>query len=105
EVKVALEALEKALMVRRGDDGYRIPSPAEDDWEKLRASARPKAGDVSRIHADAIRSLWQPQPSYNLNEVKAFKAGLYLNGRQIVQGDIDVYLSLAEPEEAEQAIA
>jgi hypothetical protein len=105
EVKVALEALEKALMVRRGDDGYRIPSPAEDDWEKLRASARPKAGDVSRIHADAIRSLWQPQPSYNLDDVKAFKAGLYLNGRPIVQGDVDVHLSLAEPEDAEQGIA
>jgi hypothetical protein len=105
EVKSALDALEKGLMVRRGDDGYRIPSPAEDDWEKLRASARPKAGDVSRIHADAIRILWQPQPSYSLNEVKAFKAGLYLNGRQIVPGDIDVHLSLVEPDEAEKEIA
>lgn len=105
EVKLALDALEKALMVRRGDDGYRIPSPAEDDWEKLRASARPKAGDVSRIHSDAIRILWQPQPSYSLNDVKAFKAGLYLNGRQIVPGDIDVHLGLVEPDEAEKEIA
>ncbi|MHB8491193.1 MAG: BREX system P-loop protein BrxC, partial [Solirubrobacteraceae bacterium] len=105
EVKAALDELEKALMVRQGDDGYRIPSPAEDDWEKLRASARPKAGDVGRAHADAIRSLWQPQPSHNLNDVKAFKAGLYLNGRPIVQGDIDVYVTLVEPDEAQQAIS
>ncbi|NNE16930.1 MAG: BREX system P-loop protein BrxC, partial [Myxococcales bacterium] len=30
EVKAALEALERALMVRRGEGGYRIPTPAED---------------------------------------------------------------------------
>ena len=36
EVKAALDALEKAHMVRRGDDGYRIPTPAEDDWERQR---------------------------------------------------------------------
>lgn len=43
EVKSALDALEKAHMVRRGDDGYRIPTPAEDDWEQQRTSLSPRA--------------------------------------------------------------
>ena len=36
-VKEALEALVTAHKIRLGDDGYRIPSPAEDDWEIQRA--------------------------------------------------------------------
>lgn len=96
EVKAALDALEKALMVRRGDDGYRIPSPAEDDWERQRASFSPKPGDVSRLHAEVVSGLWQPQPSHSFLDVKLFKAGLHLNGRPVVDGDIPVHLTLAE---------
>jgi hypothetical protein len=96
EVKGALEALQRAHMVRLGDDGYRIPSPAEDDWERQRASLSPKPGDVSRLHAEGIGGLWQPQPSHNLLDVKLFKAGFFLNGRLMVEGDIPFHLTLAE---------
>lgn len=96
EVREALAALERAHMVRRGDDGYRIPTPAEDDWERQRGSINPKPGDVSRIHADIVAGLWQPQPQHSFLEVKVFKAGLYLGGRQHVDGDIPVHLTLAE---------
>jgi hypothetical protein len=96
EVKEALTALLEAHKVRLGDDGYRIPSPAEDDWERQRASLSPKPGDISRLHADAVAALWQPQPTHTLLNVKGFKAGLYLNGRLITEGDVPVYLTLAE---------
>jgi hypothetical protein len=96
EVKAALDALLAAHKVRQGDDGYRIPSPAEDDWERQRASLSPKPGDVSRLHADAVAAIWQPQPSHTLVDVKAFKAGLYLNGRLVVEGDMPVHLTLCE---------
>lgn len=105
EVKAALDALEAAHKVRQGSDGYRIPSPAEDDWEQQRASLAPKPGDVSRLHSESVGGIWQPQPSYSLHGVKAFKAGLYLNGRQVVVGDIDVHLQLAEPDELNQDLA
>ncbi|MFW6031155.1 MAG: BREX system P-loop protein BrxC, partial [Myxococcota bacterium] len=96
EVKAALDALLEAHKVRHGDDGYRIPSPAEDDWERQRASLSPKPGDVSRLHADTVAGLWQPPPSHTLLDVKGFKAGLYLNGRLATEGDIPVHLTLAE---------
>ena len=41
-------------MVRQGDDGYRIPSPAEDDWERQRAGIAAKAGGRERAHAEAV---------------------------------------------------
>lgn len=95
-VREALDELMKAHMVRLGDDGYRIPSPVEDDWERQRSSLSPKPGDVMRIHSEVIAGLWQPQPSHNLMGTKVFKAGLLFNGKEVVQGDIPVHLSLAE---------
>ena len=83
-------------MVRRGDDGYRIPTPAEDDWERQRSSLSPRPGDTNRLHAECITGLWQPQPQHSLLAVKVFKAGLYLGGRLVLQGDIAVYLTVAE---------
>ena len=93
-VKQALEALIKTHQIRLGDDGYRIPSPAEDDWEIQRAKIGVKSGDVQRIHAETIAALWEPQPSHALSGVKVFKAGLHLNGREVVAGDITVQLQL-----------
>jgi hypothetical protein len=104
EVKDALEALERAHMVRHGGDGYRIPSPAEDDWERQRAELQPKPGDVSRVLAEVVTGLWQPQPSHTLMDVKQFKAGLYLNARQVQPGDVDVHVTLAEPGGVEAAV-
>ena len=96
QVKEALDALEKAHQVRRGEDGYRIPSPAEDDWERQRASLSPKPGDVARIHAEVVSEFWKPQPSHTFLETKQFKAGLFFNGRQLIDGDISFHLALAE---------
>lgn len=96
DVKAALNALMQAHKVRLGSDGYRIPSPAEDDWERQRASLSPKPGDVSRLHSEAVTALWQPQPSHTLLDVKNFKAGLQINSRSVSVGDIPVELTLAE---------
>ena len=97
EVRDALEALKKAHMVREGDDGYRIPTPSEDDWERTRVNLPlPKPGDANRIFGDVIHGFWQPQPSHKLQDTKLFKAGLNLNGRLLVDGDIMVHMALAE---------
>jgi uncharacterized protein DUF6079 len=106
EVNAALDALEKSMMIRRGQDGYRIPTPAEDDWERQRASVTPKPADVSRIHSEIVQGLWQPQPSHNFLSTKIFKAGLFLNGREIQEGDISFHLSLAdEGRDYEESVA
>ena len=49
-VKEALRELEATQKVRHGDDGYRIPTPAEDDWERLRNGISPKPGDSHRLY-------------------------------------------------------
>lgn len=96
EVKEALEALIVAHMVRLGDDGYRIPTPAEDDWERQRAGLNPQPGNANTIYAEIIKGFWTPQPSFNLHNAKLFKAGLSLNDKLVSEGDITVQMYLAE---------
>lgn len=96
DVKEALLRLEAAHKIRRGDDGYRIPTPAEDDWERLRNGISPKPGDAHRLHTEVLSSFWEPQPSHTLLETKAFKAGLAVHGREVVTGDMVFHLHLAD---------
>ncbi len=96
QVKDALAELEKALMVRQGDGGYRIPTPAEDDWDQIRSAIDPKAADRKRLFTELLTTLWTPQPSFNLGETKQFKAGLVVNGTEEVTGDIAFHVELAD---------
>jgi hypothetical protein len=95
-VKDALRQLEAANKVRHGDDGYRIPTPAEDDWERIRNGISPKPGDSHRLYSEVLAAFWQPQPSHTLLETKTFKAGLAIHGREITDGDIVFQFQLAE---------
>lgn len=95
-VKEALRALEAAHQVRHGDDGYRIPTPAEDDWERMRNGISPKPGDSHRLNQEVLSGFWQPQPSHTLFETKTFKAGLAIHGRDVVAGDMTFQIHLTE---------
>lgn len=96
EVREALDAMVKARMVRLGDDGYRIPTPAEDDWERQRAGIAPDPGDANRTYAETIAGFWKPLPSYTFHGTKIFRAGLSLNDKFLVEGDITVQMYLAD---------
>ncbi len=95
-VKEALRELEAAHKVRHGDDGYRIPTPAEDDWERMRNGINPKPGDSHRLYQEVLSGFWQPQPSHTLFDTKTFKAGLAIHGRELTAGDMMFQVHLAE---------
>lgn len=95
-VKEAIAQLEAARLIRSGDDGYRIPTPAEDDWERVRSGANPGPGDVHRLHSEVIAGFWEPQPSYTFEGARTFKAGLAIRGRTVVDGDITFQVQLAQ---------
>ena len=96
QVREALQALLAAGMVLEGEDGYRIPTPAEDDWATQRRALSPRPGDIARIQTEVITGFWKPQPAHTLEGTKQFKAALYLGGREIEKGDVPVHLTLAE---------
>jgi len=96
DVRDALQELERTHKVRRGDDGYRIPTPAEDDWERVRNGIAPKPGDAHRVYVEVLQEFWKPQPTFTLADAKIFKAGLAIHGREATSGDLVVSLQLAE---------
>ncbi len=99
-VKEALAALERGNLVRKGDDGYRIPTPAEDDWDRIRNGTNPKPSDTKRLHREMLTGFWKPQPTYTLDNVKPFRAGLVIDGHEEEKGDLMVHLALAEEGDA-----
>lgn len=104
-VKEAIRYLEVAHKVRQGDDGYRIPTPAEDDWERLRNGISPKPGDAHRLYTEVLSGFWQPQPSHTLFETRTFRGGLAIHGRDVVDGDMVFHVHFAEDGKAFQDLA
>jgi len=104
-VKEALLELESAHKVRHGDDGYRIPTPAEEDWERLRNGINPKPGDSHRLYSEVLSSFWQPQPAHTLFETKPFKAGLAIHGREVIGGDMMFHVHFADDGKEFQSLA
>jgi hypothetical protein len=96
QVKEALAELERRHLVRLGSDGYRIPTPSEDDWERQREGLKPAQGDVARAQREVLREFWQPQPSHLLFDTKHFRAALLVNDRpEIPDGDLAVNVRFA----------
>jgi hypothetical protein len=104
-VKEALQELEAAHKIRLGQDGYRIPTPAEDDWERIRNGINPRPGETHTIYNEMLSAFWQPQPAHALLETKTFKAGLALRGREIAPGDIVFDVSIADDGETPESLA
>jgi hypothetical protein len=100
EVREALDELEKSQFVRLGDDGYRIPTPAEDDWDKTRQGISPRRADERQMLSATVTDFWSQQPEFNLGDTKVFKAGLIVDGSEKVTGDISFHLQLADNAEA-----
>lgn len=88
DVKQALDELVVAQKIRQHEGQYRIPTPAEDDWEIARAGIQAAPGDINRLQTGVVAALWEPRPSHNLKDAKVFKAGLSFNGRSVVEENI-----------------
>ena len=104
-VKEALRELEHMQLVRTGDDGYRIPTPAEDDWERVRNGVNPKPADAKRLRREILTGFWSPQPAHTLLDVRPFKAGLVIDGREEEKGDLAIHVVFAEEGEEFTAAA
>jgi len=95
-VREALDELVRARLVRLGDDGYRIPTPTEDDWERQRDSLMPGNDAVNAISIELAKGMWSPQPSFLFMQTRQFRAGLTVLGRPAVEGDIPFHLVFAD---------
>ena len=89
EPKIAdtIEHLTEDETLREVDDGYRLQSPEEKDWEKRRRSLDLKTGQFRRIVRERLAGLLG---GVTASAAREFKLGLHFDEERIGDGDIQL---------------
>ncbi|MBF0306835.1 MAG: BREX system P-loop protein BrxC, partial [Alphaproteobacteria bacterium] len=94
-VREALRAMADRQMVRQGENGWRIPTPAEDDWEKTRRQI--PARGIGITIAAALKAMWEAAPPQHVLEgCKTFRGGLIVDGKTQTEGDLAFHVHTAD---------
>ncbi len=85
EIREALGHLVAEDRVRETDDGYRLQSPEQKDWEKTRRGIDMKPGDAVRLRK---RILGDTLGSMTVSNGRTFKIELHAEREKMSDGDI-----------------
>ena len=99
EVRGALKRLETAQFIRQTDQGYKLQSTQEKNWNTERQSLAPKPKDRNEIMRESLTGLFTDHKTCPYTESgvkKTFNLAFSLEGVQLFDGQIPVNLVLAE---------
>lgn len=89
EVVDAVEILQKEEVLRESEEGLRLQSPEEKDWEKRRRGIDLKQGQFHRIARDSIG---QRLSGVTASAAREFRLGISYNDEKVTDGDIGVVI-------------
>jgi hypothetical protein len=89
DVQIALDQLVTEDRVRETDDGFRLQSPEQKDWEKTRRGIDMKPGDAVRLRK---RIMGEALGSMTVSSGRTFKIELFVEGEKMSDGDITLDL-------------
>lgn len=89
DIRAALDNLVAEDRVRETDDGYRLQSPEQKDWEKTRRGIDMKPGDAVRLRK---RVLKDALGSLTVTKGRTFKVELHVEREKLSDGDITLDL-------------
>lgn len=92
EVTSALENLVRDEVVRRGDEGYRLQSPQEKDWERTRRGIEPRPADRTRLRRQLLRDALG---GLSVSAGRTFKVALSVEGEKVSDGQIPLLIEEA----------
>lgn len=101
QVKEALEKLRQAKFVRRTDEGFKLQTDSEKNWETQRRSHDPRPKEKQEVLREVLGELFA-QPalrSYSYKGLRTLKLGLVVDDIPIEDGQIPVHLVAAGTEE------
>lgn len=109
---VAAESLEQSVVealgrltadetLRETDDGYRLQSPEEKDWEKRRRSIDLKTGQFRRLLRERLSDLLA---GVTASARREFKLGLHFDEERVSDGDIQVRILEGRSDQADRAV-
>ena len=101
EVKKALATLEEAQFVRKSEQGYRLLTLQEKNWETERNKKSPKPKEQNLIKEEMVKEVIEDTGIRNFKylNLKTFKVGLVLNGNKLEDGQVSLWLRCLDPEE------
>ena len=105
EVEKALEALEKAKIIKRSEDGYKLMTVQEKAWETQRSELEPKRADKNNIIKESLREVFLDSRlrNYRYKNIKSFGIALYINNEAIQpNGDISLNILIADDDEVDK---
>ncbi|MDQ4145722.1 MAG: BREX system P-loop protein BrxC [Actinomycetota bacterium] len=106
EVVAALQKLVAEETVREGEDGYRLQSPQEKDWEKARRSRELKTGDFNRLLREThLRDMLQGLTAAAGSGYKRqFKVGVLYDDDKLLDGDITLRIYEGGDDQLQRAV-
>lgn len=102
DVDDALQALEKVQIIRDTEEGYKLLTVQEKNWDTQRNGLDPKPADRNRIVRELFREIFSDPKirGYRYKNMKAFRAILWVDG-ELVESDGQVPLKLLVAQDKE----
>lgn len=101
EVQAALEKLHGAQFIRETEDGWKLQTAQEKNWETEKKAHDPKPRDRNAIVRQSLRAIFS-EPSlrtYRHKDCRTFRVGISVDDETVGdEGDITLCLAIAEDE-------
>jgi hypothetical protein len=107
-VEKALAELERTQFVRNTEEGFKLLTVQEKQWETDRNGRAPREADRHRLHRESIGDLFaEPKlRSMVYRNLRSFKLSVAVDGQSVVSdGDIPLQMSLVAPAEWATALS
>lgn len=99
QVETAIKKLYDAQFIRNTEDGWKLQTAQEKNWETEKKALDPKPRDRNEIVRSALRSIFGEPAlrTYRHKDYRTFRIGISVDGTTVGdEGDIKVSLAVAE---------
>jgi hypothetical protein len=107
EVVAALKELEEAQFIRQSEEGYKLLTVQEKNWDTQRNGRDPREADRNKIHRELIKEIFSEPKlrSYRYKDLRGFRTSLIVNGEWVESdGEIPLNILLASRDEHQDSI-
>jgi hypothetical protein len=98
EVEAALERLVNAQIVKETDEGYKLLTIQEKNWDTTRRELDPKPAERSRILKEFIEEIFSEPgiKGFRYQKSKTFPFSLIVEGEELIPGQIPLNVLIAD---------
>ncbi|MBD0371455.1 MAG: BREX system P-loop protein BrxC [Pyrinomonadaceae bacterium] len=99
EVQGAVKRLEKAQFIRNTEDGWKLQTAQEKNWDTERRAIEPRPKDRHEITRSTLQDIFnEPQlKNYRFRNLRTFQVGISVDGVRVgAEGDVNLSIFTAE---------